>query len=393
MNCGGTFAPRCTVTVSAAGPLTLTATPATGYALSGWTGDCTGTSPSTVVQVDASNKVCSALFTRMVADTAAPILSRLPGNQRVFTTNAAGSLATWMPPAATDGVDGSVAVTCAPASQTIFPVGETAVTCSAMDLNGNQSTTSFTVTVVRRALGADINGDGQSDLLWRNRDGEIAVWTMNGQTRAGSSFLGTIPPHWRIAAAGDFTGDGNADLVWQEDTGTVALWEMQGTTHVATHFLYDGSTSWRVVAAADLNADGHVDMIWQGPGGNVAVWIMRRIVNESAEFLFDADTQWRVVAAGDLDGDGFADLVWQSPTGSVAAWLMNGLVQRQVATLAGDTAWRIAAIANLNGDNCADLVWQDPSGTVIAWLMNGAARLSVVPLYQGPTDWRVSGPR
>jgi hypothetical protein len=50
-------------------------------------------------------------------------------------------------PAATDQVDGSVAVKCVPDSGSAFNVGETTVVCSAADAAGNSSQVQFTVTV------------------------------------------------------------------------------------------------------------------------------------------------------------------------------------------------------------------------------------------------------
>ncbi|WP_298821575.1 HYR domain-containing protein, partial [uncultured Chloroflexus sp.] len=42
---------------------------------------------------------------------------------------------------------GSVAVTCAPASGSVFPLGETTVSCVASDAAGNRASGSFTVTI------------------------------------------------------------------------------------------------------------------------------------------------------------------------------------------------------------------------------------------------------
>jgi hypothetical protein len=49
---------------------------------------------------------------------------------------------------ATDDTDGSVEVTCAPASGSTFPIGTTPVNCSATDQAGNEATGSFEVTVL-----------------------------------------------------------------------------------------------------------------------------------------------------------------------------------------------------------------------------------------------------
>src|SRR2546428_4936960 len=50
-------------------------------------------------------------------------------------------------PSATDLVDGSVAVSCSPASGWTFPLGTTVVLCTATDAHGNTGSASFTITV------------------------------------------------------------------------------------------------------------------------------------------------------------------------------------------------------------------------------------------------------
>ncbi|HYC94021.1 MAG TPA: HYR domain-containing protein [Thermoanaerobaculia bacterium] len=79
-----------------------------------------------------------------VVDTTAPALS-LP---RDFSVPGTASGATVMYHAsASDSVDGSVGVTCSPASGTNFPTGTTTVACSASDSRQNSASGSFTVTV------------------------------------------------------------------------------------------------------------------------------------------------------------------------------------------------------------------------------------------------------
>ena len=36
-------------------------------------------------------------------------------------------------------------------------------------------------------------------------------------------------PGWQIKGTGNFFGDGNTDLVFQNTDGSVALWDMSGT--------------------------------------------------------------------------------------------------------------------------------------------------------------------
>jgi hypothetical protein len=65
----------------------------------------------------------------------------------VEATSPDGTIVAYAVPAATDDVDGDVPVECAPASATLFPVGQTTVTCTAADAAGNTAETQFLVTV------------------------------------------------------------------------------------------------------------------------------------------------------------------------------------------------------------------------------------------------------
>lgn len=75
-----------------------------------------------------------------------PPAIRTSGSQNVTATSADGTIAKYTA-YAVDNVDGAVAVTCAPKSGTLFPMGPTTVTCSAADKKGNTKTVTLTITV------------------------------------------------------------------------------------------------------------------------------------------------------------------------------------------------------------------------------------------------------
>lgn len=79
------------------------------------------------------------------ADTTPPQLT-LPAAMSADATSPAGAIVTYAA-SAVDDVDGSVQVTCAPPSSSVFPIGDTVVDCSATDAAGNTSTGSFTIHV------------------------------------------------------------------------------------------------------------------------------------------------------------------------------------------------------------------------------------------------------
>ena len=74
-----------------------------------------------------------------------PVIT-VPANATVEATSATGAIFTYSA-TASDLVDGSVAVSCTPASGATFPLGATTVSCTATDTRGNSGAASFTVTV------------------------------------------------------------------------------------------------------------------------------------------------------------------------------------------------------------------------------------------------------
>lgn len=121
------------------GALTPTCAPASGsmFALGQTTVNCSAT--------DSHGNTGSASFHVTVVDTTAPALN-LPADITVDTIDASGAVVNYNA-SATDLVDGSVSVTCQPASGSVFPIGQTTVNCSATDAHQNTANGSFNVTV------------------------------------------------------------------------------------------------------------------------------------------------------------------------------------------------------------------------------------------------------
>jgi hypothetical protein len=94
---------------------------------------------------DSDGATTTGMFNVTVVDTTAPNLT-LPANKTAEATGPSGAAVSFSA-TATDLVDGSVAVDCTPGSGSTFPLGTTAVNCSATDTAGNSATGSFSVTV------------------------------------------------------------------------------------------------------------------------------------------------------------------------------------------------------------------------------------------------------
>ena len=126
----------------------------------------------------------------------------------------------------------------------------------------------------------DFNGDGDADILWQNANGQAAIWEMNGfhQVGGGSGLVGPNPgPSWKAVGTGDFNGDGLSDILWQNTDGQAAIWEMNGLTQIPGGSALVGPNpgpDWKVVGTGDFNGDGHSDILWQNANGQAAIWEM-----------------------------------------------------------------------------------------------------------------------
>src|SRR5262249_44093356 len=82
----------------------------------------------------------------------------------------------------------------------------------------------------------DFNGDHKADVLWRNASGLLAAWFMNGSAISSSGYLNvngtSVMPDasWNIAGIGDLDGDGMSDLLWRDSHGAIAVWIMNGAS-------------------------------------------------------------------------------------------------------------------------------------------------------------------
>jgi hypothetical protein len=124
------------------GDVAVTCSPVSGstFALGVTTVECTAS--------DSAGNSALASFTVTVQDTTPPNITGMPSDITAEATGPSGAVVNYTSPTASDLVDGSVTVSCVPASASIFVLGATVVNCSASDSHGNTATAGFNITVV-----------------------------------------------------------------------------------------------------------------------------------------------------------------------------------------------------------------------------------------------------
>jgi probable HAF family extracellular repeat protein len=242
----------------------------------------------------------------------------------------------------------------------------------------------------------DFDGNGNTDWLWRDTGGNTAIWFLNGTQVTTTASLGNIPTNWSVVGTGDFNGDGKGDILWRDNSGDVALWLMNGGQVSASAGFGVVPLTWTVAAVGDFNGDGNADILWRDSSGNTAIWFMNGIQVVSTAGLGNVPTTWSVVGTADFNGDGMSDILWRDTGGNTAIWLMNG---GQVTGTAGfgvvPTTWSIAETGDFNGDGNSDLLWRDSSGNTAIWFLapsgSSVQVASAAGLGNISTVWTVQG--
>jgi hypothetical protein len=228
----------------------------------------------------------------------------------------------------------------------------------------------------------DLDGDGDQDIIaccstslnaylrWlENDDGTGTSWTSH---TVDNSFNGCMS-----VSAADIDGDGDVDLLasnsktdeiiwWENDDGSASSL----TEHVVTDS-FDGA--WTIYAG-DIDGDGDTDVLgaakyagditwWENMDGSGTSWTARVIEEE-----FD---RARVVTAADIDRDRDLDILgssdadqlivlWENVDGSGASW-----DKRTIAS--GVLAYSIC-VDDINNDHYLDVVASGyQSGQIIWW--------------------------
>lgn len=243
----------------------------------------------------------------------------------------------------------------------------------------------------------DLNGDGKEDLFWQHvTSGEAALWTLDGTIPTGGRLI-NFGPGWQLVGVGDFNANGRTDWIWQHPTqGLVTQELLDGLTQGESRTWNIGG-NWAVQASADFNGDRTSDLIWQTPTGEIAFWLMQGLnfdgivysVAQTQQFTPTYSAEWKLQETGDFDGDGKADLLWgNSTTGNFSIWLMNGYTVKSASSYTVGANWRIQGVVDLNGDGRSDIIWHDGRQQAAFWTMNGTAVSSGTVVNNVAAGWQ-----
>lgn len=255
----------------------------------------------------------------------------------------------------------------------------------------------------------DFNGDGLWDLVWwKPGTGEVQFWykpfgqspmpRSGGFTKTEAS-LESMTGNGTMAHTGDINGDGITDILWRDyATGQVTLWlmgedgkpQLNGPPTPANPGIINGDRpgvsgglDWQAGGLADANGNGRADVFWRNAKDNrIITWFMNgSSITDLAEENRGLDLAWRLRGLGDLNGDKLADIAWRNQdSGEVKAWLMNSGTFSDERTMVGGSSdalkWQLNAVADFCGKQCDDVYCKNSdNGAVLIMSLDGQTHM------------------
>jgi tetratricopeptide (TPR) repeat protein len=242
------------------------------------------------------------------------------------------------------------------------------------DVTARTSTGSFPTYDCAGAWPADVEMDGDLDLIVGVRDGAPIVLRNNGNGtwEVRQPFADTF--NVRAFAWADLDRDADPDALFVDASGMLHVYINRQAGAFAR--VADLAGPMNVVAAsvADIDADGAIDVLTLDATGNVRstsrqgeTWATRDLARWD-NLDGAAPGMYRLIAA-DLDNNGALDLI-ASGRGDTRTWLADG--SHQLQSLAAAPGGDVFSVADLNDDGMLDLVGVT-GGRPTRWLGKGTA--------------------
>ncbi|NUQ63569.1 MAG: VCBS repeat-containing protein [Pirellulales bacterium] len=224
------------------------------------------------------------------------------------------------------------------------------------------------------AFAADVDNDGDTDMLSASRnDDKIAWYENNGSEGFTERVISTTADGAESVFAVDIDGDADTDVLSASAGGKIAWYENDGSKGFTEHLISTSAGFARSVFAADVDGDGDIDVLSVSQADNKVMWYENDGAEGFAERVISTSAYWAYcVFAADVDGDGDMDVLSASGGDHKIAWYENDgseSFSEQVISTSALWANKVAA-TDMDGDGDMDVLSASASDAKIAWYEN-----------------------
>lgn len=231
-------------------------------------------------------------------------------------------------------------------------------------------------------VAADVNGDGELDLICANwtSPGTLTVLTNDGRGVFRFNATLTVGNYPTSLIAADVNGDGNVNLITANfGANTLTVLTNNGEGGFGLNATLAVGVQPQMVVAADVNGDGKVDLICINNGTNTLT-----VLTNNGSGVFGLNGTFTVggrpfsLAAIDLNGDGQLDLItanagsWPTGDGNTLTVLTNtgkGGFGFNATLTVGNTPY-VTLAADVNADGKPDLITSNFKDNTVTVLLN-----------------------
>jgi len=234
--------------------------------------------------------------------------------------------------------------------------------------------------------GVDLDGDGDTDVLYASSSNDTVAWFENRDGQGSFTvhhIITTEADFARAAQGADLDGDGDFDVLAASSSDSTVAWfkNTEGQGLFGPEQVISSNTSFASsIHAADLDGDGDLDVL-AGASGQVQIAWHENTDGLGSFGMAQALTTEALsvthVHAVDLDGDGDMDVLSSSFSDAKIAWYENtdglGMFGQQNAITKTASGANQVYAADLDGDGDADVISAASFGNNVVWYANTLA--------------------
>ena len=200
---------------------------------------------------------------------------------------------------------------------------------------------------------ADFDGDGFQDVVqWAPSSRKLSIAKNNGSLNFTQQYSVVVSPDWDLVGVADLNGDGNHELVWRNSvTGQVGAWVMN-RFQPARFVAYDSpALSWRIRGIGKVDASNAQGLIWRNDQtGQTSFWRLNTNGQVVHPTMPVGAAPWEIVGAPYFDGrSGLPEILWyNTQTGAVSVWRVSGTSISPSLIGVPGTQWIIQPAVNGN---------------------------------------------